>query len=351
MNTKIYNMNSKPMDMDDIIEIGKTIRMGGTVVFPTETVYGLGANALDEAAVEKIFSAKGRPSDNPLIVHISSKDQLENIVESIPEKARMLMDNFWPGALTLIFKKKKTVPERITAGLSTVAVRMPDSEIALALIDAAGVPVAAPSANISGKPSPTSVDHVIEDLDGRVDAIIDGGDCYYGVESTVIDVLNDPPMILRPGGITIEDISRVLDSVVYDPALDYYASDMTPRSPGQKYTHYSPKGEVILFVGESDCIYPEIIRETGKKLSKSLRTMILCTDENIEQYNEGIIFSLGSRTKPEEISSNLFRMLRKADELDMDVILVEGIEENNIGAAVMNRLRKASGGRIIKCGE
>jgi L-threonylcarbamoyladenylate synthase len=351
MNTKIYDMNNKSMNMDDIMEIGKILRDGGTVVFPTETVYGLGANALDQVAVESIFTAKGRPSDNPLIVHISSMEQLGSIVDQIPEKARMLIDNFWPGALTLVFEKKKTVPDRITAGLSTVAVRMPDSEIALALIEAAGVPLAAPSANISGKPSPTSVVHVIEDLDGRVDAIIDGGDCHYGVESTVIDVLNDPPMILRPGGVTIEQISRVIDSVVYDPALDYYASDMIPRSPGQKYRHYSPKGQVILFIGQSEYIYPEIIRETKRKLSKSLRTMILCTDENIGRYSEGIIFSLGSRTKPEEISSNLFRMLRKADELDMDAILVEGIEENNIGAAVMNRLRKASGGRIIKCGD
>lgn len=351
MNTKIYDMNNKPINMNEVMEIGKSIREGKTVVFPTETVYGLGANALDELAVEKIFAAKGRPSDNPLIVHISSKDQLDDIVESIPEKARLLMDKFWPGPLTLIFKKKNTIPEKITAGLSTVAVRMPDSQIALAIIEQAGLPVAAPSANISGRPSPTSVGHVIEDLDGRVDIIIDGGNCYYGVESTVIDVLNDPPMILRPGGITLEDISRVLDSVVYDPALDYYSSDKTPRSPGQKYTHYAPRGKVILFTGKKDAIYPEIIRESREQLSKSLRTMILCTDENIEHYNEGIIISMGSRMKPKIISSNLFRLLRKADEMDMEYILVEGIEESNIGMAIMNRLKKASGGRIVNCGE
>lgn len=349
--TKIYRMNKNNINIEDMIELSDIIKNNGTVVFPTETVYGLGANALSIEAVEKIFIAKGRPSDNPLIVHISNIDQLKEIVNEIPERAKLLMDKFWPGPLTLLFEKKEIVPDIITAGLLTVAIRMPNSRIALELIEKAKLPIAGPSANISGKPSPTKAEHVINDLNGKVDAIIDGGDCEIGVESTVIDVFNNPPMILRPGGVTLEEILTVLDSVVYDPALDYYNSIEKPKSPGQKYTHYSPKGEVKLFIGGNDKVVYEIKKEARLLINESKRVMILGTDENVSSYKEGIIFSLGSKKSPKTISSNLFDLLRKSDDLNAEFILVEGIEEKDMGVAVMNRLKKASGGKIFKCGE
>jgi L-threonylcarbamoyladenylate synthase len=347
--TKIIKLTQENFTDEDILPLVQIIKNNGTVVFPTETVYGLGGDALSEVAVSKIYGAKGRPTDNPLIVHISNIKQLERIVEEVPEKAKKLMDRFWPGPLTLLFKKKALVPDQITGGLETVAVRMPASPIALRLIELADTPIAAPSANLSGRPSPTKAAHVLLDLDEKVDAIIDGGDCEFGIESTVIDVLNDPPMILRPGSITLEAISETIESVIYDPGLEY--GQTTPRSPGQKYLHYAPKGKVLLFIGESNAIAEEIRKKATFLIKEGLKVMILATDENIKFYKEGVIMSLGSRGNPMEISTHLFAMLRKSDDIKADWILVEGISEEGLGVAIMNRLRKASGGRIQMCGE
>lgn len=347
--TRIVKIDKDNIDEEVIQEMSQIIRRNGTVVFPTETVYGLGANALSDEAVAKIFAAKGRPSDNPLIVHVSNMAQLDTIVEVIPETAKILIDKFWPGPLTLLFKKKRVISDMITGGLDTVAVRMPSSKIALKLIEACDLPVAAPSANISGKPSPTSAEHVIKDLEGRVDAIIDGGDCEFGLESTVIDVLNETPMILRPGSITLEEIAKTINTVIYDPAMSH--DTLIAKSPGQKYIHYAPKGEVYLYIGLA-CNITNAINETASKfINESKKVLILGTEENILSYKEGIILNLGARTNPMEISSNLFSMLRKADELKADIILVEGIDEEGLGVAIMNRLKKASGGRIIRCGD
>ncbi len=347
--TRIVKIDKENIDNEIIIELSHIIKNNGTVVFPTETVYGLGANALSDIAVAKIFAAKGRPSDNPLIVHVSNLEQLERIVEIIPEKAKVLMDKFWPGPLTLLFKKKAIISDMITGGLDTVAVRMPSSKIALKLIETCDLPLAAPSANISGKPSPTTAEHVIKDLDGKVDAIIDGGDCQFGMESTVIDVLNETPMILRPGSITLEDIAETINTVIYDPAMIH--DTIIAKSPGQKYIHYAPKGEVYLYIGQTNDIKDAINKAAMQFINNSNKVMILGTEESIMGYKEGIILNLGSRTNPMEISSNLFSMLRKADELKADIILVEGIDEEGLGVAIMNRLKKASGGRIINCGD
>lgn len=347
--TRIVKIDKENIDNEIIIELSHIIKNNGTVVFPTETVYGLGANALSDIAVAKIFTAKGRPSDNPLIVHVSNLEQLERIVEIIPEKAKVLMDKFWPGPLTLLFKKKAIISDMITGGLDTVAVRMPSSKIALKLIETCDLPLAAPSANISGKPSPTTAEHVIKDLDGKVDAIIDGGDCQFGMESTVIDVLNETPMILRPGSITLEDIAETINTVIYDPAMIH--DTIIAKSPGQKYIHYAPKGEVYLYIGQTSDIKDAINKAAMQFINNSNKVMILGTEESIMDYKEGIILNLGSRTNPMEISSNLFSMLRKADELKADIILVEGIDEEGLGVAIMNRLKKASGGRIINCGD
>ncbi len=347
--TIVVKIDRENIDEELMKKMGHIIKNNGTVVFPTETVYGLGANALSDEAVAKIFVAKGRPSDNPIIVHISNIEQLDKIVEIIPEKAKILMDKFWPGPLTLLFKKKAVISDMITGGLDTVAVRMPSSKIALKLIEICDLPLAAPSANISGKPSPTTAQHVMKDLNGKVDAIIDGGDCEFGMESTVIDVLNDTPMILRPGSITLEKIAETISTVIYDPAMIH--DTIIARSPGQKYIHYAPKGEVYLFIGQPNDIPDAINKAATDFIHESKKVMILGTEENIMGYKEGIILNLGSRTNPMEISSNLFSNLRKADELKVDVILVEGINEEGLGVAIMNRLKKASGGRIIRCGE
>jgi L-threonylcarbamoyladenylate synthase len=349
--TILFTIESDHIDEIKMQELGRIIREGGTVIFPTETVYGLGANAFCDFAADKIYMAKGRPSDSPLIVHICNIEQLNQITDIVPKKAQALMDKFWPGPLTLLFKKKDTISDRITSNLPTVAVRMPDSKIALALIEKAGVPIAAPSANLSGKPSPTRAEHVIHDMMGRVDAIIKGDDCRVGLESTVIDVMHDPPVILRPGGITLEQIAEVLDSVIYDPALDRYDGTLIPKSPGQKYTHYSPIGQVILFSGESGKMRECISKEAKSCVEASKKVMVIGTNENVENYKDGIIFSLGSRTNLEEISSNLFSLLIKADQLGAEIILIEGFTETGLGKTIMNRLKKASGGTIIRCGD
>lgn len=336
---------------DEIKIAAETLKNGGTVVFPTETVYGLGANALDESAVRKIFKAKGRPSDNPLIVHISDLNQLNELVSIIPESLHMLAEKFWPGPLTLVMKKSSIVPDIVSAGLSTVGIRMPDHPVALNLLRHAGIPVAAPSANISGSPSPTQADHVIADMNGKVDVIIDGGDCRVGLESTVLDISGEVPEVLRPGGITAEQIKSVLgeikiDKFIYGKPLDRSAK---PKSPGVKYKHYSPKAEVILFDGDLDMVISEINTQANK-LAEHKKVGIMATEQTKNSYSCGLVISSGDRNHPKTIAANFFKLLRNFDEQGVDVILIEGVDKQGVGMAIMNRMIRAAGHNIIQCG-
>lgn len=339
--------------LDHAAEVLKT---GGLVAFPTETVYGLGANALDGKAVECIYKAKGRPSDNPMIVHIAEIEALQDLVNSIPAVAHRLMDAYWPGPLTLVMPKSGKVPSIITAGLDTVAIRMPSHPIALALIKKAGIPVAAPSANSSGRPSPTLAKHVMEDLNGKVDIVIDGGSTEVGLESTVLDITSEPPIILRPGGITQEQLQQLLGTVGADQALykDQTGTDTTvPRSPGMKYRHYAPKAALLLVQGQYERVVFEIGRRAEMYIKEGTSIGILTTNETASLYEPSLytsckIISLGTRLQPETLASNLFRCLREFDEKAVEVILVEAPEIDGIGLAVMNRLAKAAGGNIIK---
>ncbi len=347
MDTKIVKVDPNNIDMNIIKEAAKIINNGGTVAFPTETVYGIGADALNVNAVRKIFEAKGRPQDNPLIVHIAEIKQLENLVEDIPKEAENLARRYWPGPLTIIFNKKEIIPNKITAGLETVGIRFPKNSIALALIKESGKPIAAPSANLSGKPSTTHASHVIEDLMGKVDMIIDGGSSAIGVESTVVDVISKPPMILRPGGLTIEELLKVFDSVVYDPAIESRDKNLIPKSPGQKYRHYSPKAEVEVYKGEINNIVNNIKKKCKDYIALNRKVGIIATEQTKHLYGEGIIINAGDRTNLLSISSNLFSVLRQFDKIGVDIILAESVEEQGIGKAIMNRLEKAAS-RIIE---
>lgn len=346
-NTSILTVDPLHPDMNKIIEAANIIKDGGTVAFPTETVYGLGANALDEKAIEKIFTAKGRPQDNPLIIHISDISQLQELVEDIPEHAYILMEKFWPGPLTLIFKRTNIVPDRITGGLSTVAIRMPAHNIALELIRHSQLPIAAPSANTSGKPSPTNSSHVIHDLSGKIDMIIDGGSTGVGLESTVLDISGDVPTILRPGGITIEDLLGVLPKVEYDKAIEMTNENLTPKSPGQKYKHYSPEAKMIIVEGNLEEIVTKTIKLCKEYNTQGVNVGIMATKQTYDKYVNSNILVVGDRNFPETIASNLFDTLRKFDEEKVDIIIAEAVEEKGIGKAIMNRMKKAAGGKMI----
>ncbi len=349
VNTEIIKISKYNPEKRKINKAATVLQNGGTVAFPTETVYGLGANALSSTAVEGIFRAKGRPKDNPLIVHISDISQIDNLVESIPLKSLELMERFWPGPLTIIFNKRENVPNIVTGGLSTVAIRMPNHKIALELIRAAGLPIAAPSANASGKPSPTHVNHVIEDMNGRVNMIIDGGITGIGVESTVLDVSGDIPIILRPGGVTKEDLLEVFTKVEYDLALESNNENMIPKSPGQKYRHYSPNAKMVVFQGEADNV-SNAINESAKEYShKGMKVGIMATEQNRDKY-QGNVIVIGDRENPESIAGNLFRTLREFDKMAVDIILAEGIKEDGIGKAIMNRMKKAASDNVIVTG-
>lgn len=323
------------------------LSQGQLVAFPTETVYGLGADALNPVAVKNIFEAKGRPSDNPLIVHIAEGSQLNGLVRDIPPLAKSLMDAFWPGPLTLVFKRSHKVPDVITAGLDTVAVRMPDNPVALELIKRSGVPVAAPSANLSGRPSPTCARHVAEDLMGRIAYIIDGGSCSVGVESTVLDITAEVPVILRPGGITREMLEKVAGKVEADPVLEV-KGDVKPRSPGMKYRHYSPKAEMILVKGDNEKVINTINTLTKERWNEGLLVGVLSCSENARRYSADVVVPAGSMEHPEEVAAGLYRTLRKFDETKVGIIYSETFQEHGIGQAVMNRLKKASSGKIIE---
>lgn len=346
METRIIKINKDNIEKDLIKEAVDVIKHGGLVAFPTETVYGLGANGLDAIAVGKIFTAKGRPQDNPLILHVHSIDQVTELVEEIPEMAKICMEKFWPGPLTILFKKSSKIPSIITAGLDTVAIRMPENNIALELIRLANVPVAAPSANISGKPSPTSASHVIEDLMEKVDMIIDGGSTGIGLESTVLDLSGDLPVILRPGGVTLKDLREIIQSTIEDSSI--MKEGVTPKSPGQKYRHYAPKSEMLLFSGNLDNIVDSIISSTKEYINMGKKIGIMATDETKDLYKEGLVISLGSRDNNDTIAHNLFNTIRLFDEANVDIILSEGIDISGLGVAIMNRMMKAASGKIIK---
>ncbi|WP_098749237.1 L-threonylcarbamoyladenylate synthase [Paenibacillus sp. EZ-K15] len=334
-------------------EAGQVLELGGTVAFPTETVYGLGADAGNTEAVERVFAAKGRPSDNPLIVHISELAQLDGLVLHVNETERALMAMFWPGPLSLVLPVKPgAVSPRVTAGLDTVAVRMPDHNVALALISAAGRPLAAPSANRSGRPSPTLASHVLEDLAGAIDGVLDGGPAGVGVESTVVQVGEDGAVtVLRPGGVTAEQLAAVAASVRMDPALQRAAGEAespAPRSPGMKYTHYAPKGAMCVVQGpRADAVSARIAAELEAATRRGEVTGVLSFDEHIGHYHADVAVSLGSLAAPEEAARRLYAGLRRFDDEGATFILAEACPEQGLGAAVMNRLLKAAGHHII----
>jgi L-threonylcarbamoyladenylate synthase len=348
MNTKVVMVDENNLDKNIIEEAGTVIREGGLVAFPTETVYGLGANALDEEAVKKIFVAKGRPQDNPLIVHVADFD-LEPLVKNIPEVAIKLMESFWPGPLTIILEKSELIPDVTSAGLSSVGIRMPSNNISRELIRAAGVPIAAPSANISGRPSPTEASRCVEDLEGRVDFILGGGSCQVGLESTIVDCTSNPPCVLRPGGVTL-DMLRKVDSAIYiDPAVMKKAEgNFKPKAPGMKYRHYAPKAPMKIVQGDLQKTI-EIIKEiVQNSIDENKQVGILATEESIDKYPQGMVISLGSRMDVESIGKNLFEALRLFDDAGVDIILSEAFEEDGFGTAVMNRLKKSAGYDIIQ---
>ena len=336
---------------EELAEAAAVLKSGGLVAFPTETVYGLGGNALDEDAARKIYAAKGRPSDNPLIAHISCAAELAPLVREIPEAGRKLMEAFWPGPLTMIFPKSSKVPYGTTGGLDTVAVRMPDDPVASRLIALAGVPVAAPSANTSGRPSPTTADHVWQDMNGRIDMIIDGGPVGIGVESTIVDVSSPVPSVLRPGAITLEMLREVLGEVAVDPAiLGPVKEDVKPKAPGMKYRHYAPKAELTLVetTGPVESMVEKVKELAHEKLVQGCQVGIICTDESRSCYAEGTVRSIGARESQESVAHNLYAVLREFDDLKVEYIFSESFSEDHLGQAIMNRLSKAAGYKIVR---
>ncbi|MCI9147015.1 MAG: threonylcarbamoyl-AMP synthase [Hungatella sp.] len=357
MKTKVISVNREALKDGALLEAAQVLRDGGLVAFPTETVYGLGANALDGQAASRIYAAKGRPSDNPLIIHISKKSDLDQLVETIPETGRKLMDAYWPGPLTMIFAKSSVVPYATTGGLDTVAVRMPDDAVAARLIELSQVPVAAPSANTSGRPSPTAAEHVYQDMDGRIEIIVDGGPVGIGVESTIVDVTEEIPMLLRPGAVTLEMLCRIVGQVEIDPAIaGPVQAGIKPKAPGMKYRHYAPKAELTL-VEDRDWnggpVSINVVNTIRNLVSwsgdKGRKAGIICTDETKNLYpDSAVIRSLGQRNREETIAHNLFGILREFDSLDVDTIYSESFWGENLGQAIMNRLTKAAGYHIMK---
>lgn len=338
----------KKVNKDQIQQAAKILDEGGIVAFPTETVYGLGGDALNPKAVGKIFEAKGRPQDNPLIIHVAD-DDLSQFVQSIPEKAKELMDKFWPGPLTIILKKTSLVPMETSGGLNSIGVRKPSNPIAQELIKALGRPIAAPSANLSGKPSPTTFERCVEDLSGRVDMIIGDGQSILGLESTIVDYSVSPPRLLRPGYITLEELIEVDRTMVYDEEGTRVGDDEAPKAPGMKYRHYAPKAPMTIILGDKDMVIKKMVDLVSEAKNKGLKIGVLAPDERKPLFNEFVTFiSLGAEQNLREMGRNLFEGLRQCDDMDVDVIFAEGIEEAGIGKAVMNRLKKASGFQIIE---
>lgn len=348
MKTIISKINDRQLNSDIIKKAGNILREGGLVAFPTETVYGLGADALNENAAKKIYAAKGRPSDNPLIVHIADMEALEKIVRDIPAAARTVAEKYWPGPLTMIFNKSSVVPYGTTGGLDTVAVRMPSHKVACALIEAGGGYIAAPSANTSGRPSPTKAEHVKEDMEGKIEMILDGGTVEIGLESTILDISVTPPMILRPGAVTKEMLEELLGEVTVDNALLDEEGGDPPKAPGMKYRHYAPKAKLCVVEGDEEAVVKEINRIADENIQKGNRVGIIGTQESIGAYLNGVVKCIGTRQDETTIANHLYAVLREFDEEDVDCILSEAFSGDGIGNAVMNRLLKAAGHHIIQ---
>ncbi len=348
--TLMLKVDAQQPDIKKIQAAADIIRKGGLVAFPTETVYGLGADALNPDAVLKLFEAKKRPLDNPPIVHVANADDVYRLAEQVPPKADKLMKTFWPGPLTLVFKRSATVPNVTVAGLSTIAVRMPLHAVALALIRESHRPIAAPSANLAGKPSPTSAKHVFDDLNGRIDAILDSGPTRIGVESTVLDLSVEPPLVLRPGGTPLEALKQVLGDVKLHPfvAAEKEVPVEKARSPGMKHKHYAPKAQVIVVEGAVPAVRAKVKELAESYRLKGVKVGVLATDETKAAYEADVVKSLGSRFNLAVVAQNLFRLLREFDAEGVDVIIAEGVPTQELGLAVMNRLRKASGYNIVK---
>jgi L-threonylcarbamoyladenylate synthase len=347
MNTEIVELNEQNIDIEKLMRAAKIIVNLGTVVLPTETVYGLGANALSSTAVKKIFLAKGRPADNPLIVHVCSVKMMKDLLEEpLDVRAKKLIEAFWPGPLTLVFKRSDKVPLEVCAHLDTVAIRMPDHPIALKLIELANVPIAAPSANVSGKPSPTMAQHVIQDMDGRVDMIISADRSRIGVESTVLDISSPVAIILRPGGVTLEQLQEILgnDGVTLDSMINGVVDK--PRSPGMKYTHYAPNAILQIVRGNREKII-SYIKDRIEESPSSAFIGVLCSDETKSEYHGAHVISIGSVHRLDQGASNLFAVLREFDAIGVDVIYAEAFAEDEMGLALMNRLKKAAGFNIV----
>ncbi|WP_163527438.1 L-threonylcarbamoyladenylate synthase [Halobacillus ihumii] len=329
-------------DDEAIIEAAELLKQQQVVAFPTETVYGLGGDATNATAVQRIFDAKGRPADNPLIVHVADQSQVEKLVTEIPPIARQLIEQFWPGPLTLILPSNDAAAENVTAGLPTVGIRMPDHPVALSILKAAGTPLAAPSANRSGRPSPTEAVHVAQDLDGRIAGIVDGGPTGVGLESTVLDCTAEIPMILRPGGVTKEDLQPLIPDVIVDPALA--AQGSKPKSPGMKYTHYAPEAPLWLVEGDGSFFQDQI----NQLQAVDKRVGVMASHELADELDHSQILRCGSRENLDEVAGNLYGALRQFKKADVDVILCEVFPDHGVGAAVMNRLSKAAVQKVIQ---
>ena len=351
--TILKKIDRSAFTADDIREAAEVLQKGGLVAFPTETVYGLGANALDETAAARIYAAKGRPSDNPLIVHIADVASLKELAREVPEEAYALADAFWPGPLTIILNKKPCVPDGTTGGLKTVAIRFPNDDIALSLIRESGLCIAAPSANASGRPSPTTAQHVYDDLNGRIEYILDGGPVNIGVESTIIDLSGKKPLILRPGYITQADLAKVIGPVEYDKAVisKVPQAGVVAKAPGMKYRHYAPKGELTIVEGKRENVIAYINRRVEELNKEGRKTGVIATDETAGLYKNTTVLSLGKRADEMKLTHGLFAILREFDDIGAEYMFTESFYDTKLSDAIMNRLRKAAGYKTVNADE
>ena len=345
---EVYDADNRRSEVME--RAGAILKKGGLVAFPTETVYGLGGDALNPEASARIYAAKGRPSDNPLIVHIADMEALKVLASEVPEKARLLADRFWPGPLTMIMPKSDAVPYATTGGLDTVAIRMPSHPTAYELIRSSGVYIAAPSANTSGRPSPTTAQHVYEDLNGRIDMIIDSGKVDIGLESTIVDLTGEIPTILRPGYITKEMLEEAVGPVTIDKAIlaDHEDPNLRPKAPGMKYKHYAPKGDLVIVEGKKQAVAETINHLTKMDAEAGLKTAVIASDENLSLYDVDCKINIGSREHEESIAANLYEVLREMDEMGVQKMYSESFAGGGLGAAIMNRLLKAAGHHVIR---
>lgn len=348
MKTIYIRSDADTPNEEAIRQAGGIIRAGGLVAFPTETVYGLGGDALNKESSRKIYEAKGRPSDNPLIVHICRFSDMEKIVERVPQAARDLAEAFWPGPLTMILPKSDVVPYETTGGLDTVAVRFPSHPAARMFIEAAGGYVAAPSANRSGRPSPTTANYVAEDMDGRIDMIIDGGEVGIGLESTIVDLTGEVPMILRPGYITQEMLQNVLGEIAADKTMLGEADGARPKAPGMKYRHYAPKGVLTIVEGNRDAVTQKINELAAQASAAGERVGVIATQETVNAYHADCVKNIGPRADEAAIAHNLYAVLREFDDEELTVLFSEAFDTAGMGQAIMNRLLKAAGHRVLR---